>query len=122
MTHDRGLRLQNAWATWLRAWWPLADSAGAGRGGTDVTNTPGVAWEVKTADKFSPLEFVRQAKSHAKRNGAVPITVYFPRGSGAGAVENVLMILPALEGMRLLEEAGYTALEPLTGGLSRVTN
>ena len=51
-------------------------------------------WESKTADEFSPLAFVRQAKLNAAvaqgplgdvltELRAVPVVVYWPRGTGA---------------------------------------
>jgi len=66
MSRNRGLNLQNGLARYLQSWWPSAESAGAGRPGTDILGTPGVVWENKTADEFSPLAFVRQAQAHAK--------------------------------------------------------
>lgn len=107
MSHDRGLRLQNALAVYLRHWWPLAESAGAGRNGTDVTNTPGVVWESKTAREFKPTMFVDQAKKAAK-NGALPVVVYFPDGCGEKATDAALAILPLGRLMKILEEAEYT--------------
>lgn len=107
MSHDRGLRLQNALAAYLRHWWPLAESAGAGRNGTDVTNTPGVVWESKTAREFKPTQFVKQAKA-AAHNGALPVVVYFPDGCGEKATDVALAIVPLGRMMHLLREAGYT--------------
>lgn len=108
MSHDRGLRLQNALAAYLRAWWPLAESAGAGRGGTDVTNTPGVVWESKTAREFKPTAFVRQAKAAAAAEAALPVVVYWPDGCGAGSAAQALAIVPLESLMKVLEEAQYT--------------
>lgn len=121
MSRKRGLNLQNALARYLQQWWPSAESAGAGRPGTDVLGTPGVVWENKTADEFEPLAFVRQAVSHAKvlhlngipvsANGFlasdIPITVYWPRGVGEQSVEATLSIVPTGIIIRLLIEAGY---------------
>jgi hypothetical protein len=106
VSHDRGLRLQNALAAYLRHWWPLAESAGAGRNGTDVTNTPGVVWESKTAREFKPTMFVRQAKASAGR--ALPVVVYWPDGCGDKSAPDALAILPLRCLMLLLEEAEYT--------------
>lgn len=107
MSHDRGLRLQNALAAYLRHWWPLAESAGAGRNGTDVTNTPGVVWESKTAREFKPTMFVRQAKL-AARDTALPVVVYWPDGHGAKSAGEALAILPLKSLMELLVAAEYT--------------
>jgi hypothetical protein len=108
VSHDRGLRLQNALAAYLRAWWPLAESAGAGRNGTDVTNTPGIVWESKTAREFKPTMFVRQAKLASTGSRALPVVVYWPDGCGAKSAGEALAILPLAELMKVLEEAGYT--------------
>jgi hypothetical protein len=107
VSHDRGLRLQNALAAYLRRWWPLAESAGAGRNGTDVTNTPGIVWESKTAREFKPTSFVTQAKA-AARNGARPVVVYFPDGCGEKATDVALAILPLGRLMEVLEAGEYT--------------
>jgi hypothetical protein len=113
MSRDRGVRLQNALADYLRQWWPLAESTGSGRHGTDVTNTPGVVWECKTAAEFLPARFCRQAQAAAGSTGAVPVTVYFPPGFGAGSTGSVLAIMPLERMMGLLCEAGYAvAPEP----------
>lgn len=120
MSHDRGLRLQNALARYLVAWWPGAESAGPGRPGVDVTHTGGARWENKTADKFSPLAWVRQARAYARHQGEFALTVYWPRGVGEGSVQDTLTIMRTEDAMRLLERAGMTELEPLTGGMSRV--
>lgn len=100
MSHDRGLRLQNTLARYLQDFWPDARSAGAGRPGTDVTGTPGIVWENKTARQFRPLEWVRQARAHA--SGAFHVTVYWPVGSGGKSVNDVLAIVPLGELVMLL--------------------
>jgi hypothetical protein len=107
VSHDRGLRLQNALAAYLRAWWPLAESAGAGRNGTDVTNTPGIVWESKTAREFKPTMFVRQARTAAQGH-AVPVVVYWPDGCGAKSAGEALAILPLAQLMEVLEAGEYT--------------
>lgn len=110
MSHDRGLRLQNALAAYLRHWWPLAESAGAGRNGTDVTNTPGIVWESKTARQFKPTMFVKQAKAAAAAYSVIPlpVVVYWPDGCGAKSADDALAILPLGYLMKILEEAEYT--------------
>lgn len=121
MSRDRGLRLQNALAAYLTRWWPSAESAGAGRKGTDVLGVPGVVWENKTADEFRPLEFVRQAQGHAQRSNsrkpgtalcspadeAIPVAVYWPRGTGKESADVTIAMLPLGVLVRLLREAGY---------------
>ena len=69
MSDPRGRALPNALARYLSAWWPNAESTGAGRQGTDILGTPGVVWEAKTARDwkrdFRPAAWVRQAETHA---------------------------------------------------------
>lgn len=110
MSRARGNRLQNALAVYLARWWPHAESAGAGRNGTDVLGTPGVVWECKTAMDFKrdfrPAAWVAQAAGHA-RAGDVPVVVYFPPEVGAANTGNTLTIVPLHVLMRVLVEAGY---------------
>ena len=112
MTRQRGNRLQNALAAYLRQWWPHAESAGAGRNGTDVLGTPGVAWECKTATEFRrdfrPMEWVGQSLAHAAKGGEVPVTVYYPPGVGEKGSAHALAIMPLHVLMRLLEDGKYT--------------
>lgn len=117
MTRDRGNRLQNALARYLTTWWPHAESAGAGRNGTDVLGTPGVAWECKTATDFKrdfkPTQWVRQSLGHDVAGiwgpkDPVPIVVYFPSGIGEQNTAHALAILPLHVLMRLLTEGKYT--------------
>jgi len=121
VSHDRGLRLQNALARYLTTWWPSAESAGAGRPGSDVLGIPGVVFENKTAKQFRPLAFGRQAQQHADRSNsrrpgtvlcspadqAIPVVVYWPEGVGEASAEHTLSILPTGVLVRLLKEAGY---------------
>lgn len=106
MSHDRGVRAQHWIANYLRRWWPLAEAVGSGRRGTDVLNTPGVSWEVKTANEFRPVGYVKQAAANC--GGALPIVVYIPNGTGEKTVENALAIVPLHLMAALLEDAGYT--------------
>jgi len=110
MSDARGRALQNALAAYLRRWWENAESAGAGRQGSDVLGTPGVVWECKTARNFKadfrPVQWVEQSKQH-RRNGELPVTVYFPNGVGVAQTEHALAIVPLHVQMQLLKEAGY---------------
>ena len=121
MSRNRGLDLQNGLARYLRQFWPGAESAGAGRPGTDVLGVVGVVFENKTADRFEPLAFVRQAQEHGKRSNrrkpgtvlcseadeAIPVVVYWPRGVGEANAGNTLAIVPLKVMVGLLKEAGY---------------
>lgn len=123
MTRARGNRLQNALAGYLTRWWPHAESAGAGRNGTDVLGTPGVVWECKTAVEFKrdfrPSAWAGQARSHA-RPGDIPVVAYFPPGIGEQNTANILAIVPLHVLMRVLVEAGYAPEEVVSIGLERV--
>ena len=117
MSRARGLVLQNALARYLAAWWPYAESAGAGRNGTDVTGTPGVVWECKSATDFKrdfkPTVWVDQSRRHASNPLAtdvmrpVPIVAYFPPGVGAVNAAHALAIMPMHVLMQLLVDGGY---------------
>ena len=110
MSRARGNALPNALARYLRPWWPYAEATGAGRNGTDITGTPGVTWEVKTADDFKrdfkPTIWLRQVK--ANTNGGVGVVVYFPRGIGAEHAGQALAIMPVRDLMDLLVAAELT--------------
>jgi hypothetical protein len=113
MSDARGRALQNALADYIAAnGFPHAESAGAGRQGTDVLGTPGLVWECKTArgfkTDFRPKEWVAQSKRHANGSGMLPVTVYFPNGVGAAQAGHALAIVPLHVLMQLLKEAGYT--------------
>ena len=112
MTRDRGNRLQNALAAYLTRWWEHAESAGAGRNGTDVLGTPGVVWEAKTAVDFKrdfrPAAWAKQSMQHRHITDDVPVVVYFPPGIGALQTDHALAIVPMHVLMRLLTEAQYT--------------
>jgi hypothetical protein len=108
MSRARGLALQNALARYLAAWWPSAESAGAGRPGSDVLGTPGIVWENKTGDQFRIWEWTRQAKQHAKR-GELPVTVYWPRGIGDRRPELALAIVPLPSLVELLNQSEWEA-------------
>ena len=116
MSDARGRALQNALAAYLTRWWPHAESAGAGRQGSDVLGTPGVVWECKTARNFKadfrPVAWVAQSMRHmamqGARNPSLPVTVYYPNGVGEAKTEHALAIVPLHVLMHVLEEAGYT--------------
>jgi len=109
VSRDRGVRLQNALAAYLRTWWPSAESAGSGRPGTDVLGTPGVVWECKTSGtgKLSIGAWIDQAVSHAPHVEMPHVVVYFPPGLGEKRVDRTVAMLPLGDLVRLLQEAGY---------------
>lgn len=75
--------------------------------GTDIIGTPGIDWEVKTANEFKPTGFVAQAKGRARR-AEIPIVVYIPNGCGESNVEYSLAILPLHNLVAILDDGGYT--------------
>jgi hypothetical protein len=105
MSRDRGLRLQNALARYLSAWWPSAESAGSGRKGRDVLGTVGVWWENKTdADgEHRPGAYMRQAAKGASMFDDLPVVVWWP--PGVANPEKAIAQLPLANLMRLLELA-----------------
>ncbi len=110
MSHDRGLRLQNALAAYLRQWWPSAESAGSGRPGSDVLGTPGLVWENKTSGSGNRNigKWLDQAKGHARGNRSVPhVVVYWPPGVGERRPELAVAMLALPELVALLVAAGY---------------
>jgi hypothetical protein len=105
MSRARGLVLQNALARYLRAHgFDQAESAGAGRPGTDILGTPGIVWENKTAREWDILAWVRQARTHGKKGGELPVTVYWPDKIGEGSPECALAIVPLPDLVNLLGE------------------
>jgi hypothetical protein len=110
VSRARGNALPNALARFLRPWWPYAEATGAGRNGKDITGTPGVAWEVKTADDFKrdfkPTIWVKQAMTNAGL-ADVPVVVYFPRGLGEAHTGQALAIMDMNWLMTVLESGGW---------------
>ena len=110
MSKARGNALPNALATYLKAWWPFAEATGGGRNGRDITSTPGVAFEVKTADDFKrdfkPTIWMRQAKANSG-DADVPVVVYYPRGCGEAHTPQAMAILPLDWFMTLAQLSGF---------------
>ena len=106
--NPRSVSIPRGFARYLTAWWVHAEATGTGRPGRDILNTPGVAWEVKTAgeEKFSPPAAVRQAVKNA--GGDMPVVVWFPPGVAEGSPDKAVAMMPLDRLMKLLTEAGYT--------------
>ena len=105
MSRARGVALQLALARYLTRWWPSAESAGSGRNGSDITGTPGIVWECKTAREFRPLAWCRQARGHGVLE--YPVTVYFPDGLGEKSAGQALAMMHLDDMIDLLVQAGY---------------
>jgi len=100
----RGAATQVAVAAYLAEHgWPFACDIGAGRGGADILNTPGLSIEVKARADFNPVAWIREA---ATRKG-VPMCVHRPRGVGLTTVAQWPVTLRLEDLVVLLRQAGY---------------
>lgn len=100
----RGSETQSAVARWFTDHgWPYAESAGAGRQGSDITGIPGLACEVKARRDLNLLAWLRQA---ATGNG-VPFVVHRPDGLGPAAVAGWPVTMRLADFTQLLHDAGY---------------
>lgn len=108
MSRAKGNRAAGWVADDLRArtGFTLAGKTPNGRPGADLENTPSVKFEVKTADRFDPAAFARQAAKYPV-DGELPVVVYLGRGIGEDSPEKWLGIVPWPVLVRLLKEAGY---------------
>ena len=104
---QRGMRTQLLVAEHLRAnGWPHANSAGSGRSGCDILETPDIAVEVKARANLDPLAWVKQAEKDA--DGRLPFAVFRPNGMGETPGRYVAFLrLDDL--VSLLRAAGYGA-------------
>jgi hypothetical protein len=115
----RGYATQKIVANYLAAHgWPFAESAGAGRQGTDVTGTVGIDWEVKARRGFPVTEAMNQAAERIA-DGIVPVAVLRPDGFGPASIEKWPAIVPLKILVELLRDAGYG--DPRTEGESNAT-
>lgn len=106
----RGSETQTTVARWFTAHgWPYAESAGAGRTGSDITGIPGLACEVKARRAFSPLAWLRQAGEGGK---GLPFVVFRPDGMGPATIGDWPVLLTLRQFTTLLQIAGYGDGEP----------
>lgn len=100
------MRSQLVVAQWFKArGWPFAEPAGSGRSGVDVLGTVDIAVEVKARTDFSPLAWIRQARSYAA--GRLPFVVFRCNGQGETTVGEWPVLIRLEDFTRLLHEAGY---------------
>lgn len=100
----RGAETQRLVAEYLAAnGWPFATDAGAGRSGSDILGTPGLAIEVKARRDFSPLAWLRQAAGGA----GVPMCVHRPDGMGGASIADWPVTLRLSDLVALLRDAGF---------------
>ena len=101
----RGMRSQLLVTEYLKErGWPHATSAGSGRPGVDVLNTPDIACEVKARSGLDPLAWVKQAEKDA--DGRLPFAVFRPYGMGE-TPERYVAFLRFGDLVDLLRQAGY---------------
>lgn len=106
----RGYKTQKVVAEYLQAnGWPFAESTGAGRSGSDITGTVGLAFEVKARSDLNPIGWVKQAE----QNPGLPIVVFRSNGQGENAGDYLTM-LRLSDLVELLHEAGYGDPPPHT--------
>lgn len=101
----RGASTQHIAARWFQEHgWPFAESTGAGRTGSDLTGMPGLACEIKARATFSPLAWIRQARSGGT---GLPFVILRCNGQGEAAVGEWPVILRLEQFTTLLHAAGY---------------
>jgi hypothetical protein len=103
----RGYRSQKVLANYLvDNGFPFAESAGAGRSGTDVTGTVGIDWEVKARTGFNPAAAIAQLKDRANEKD-LGVVVLRLNGQGEKSVGDWVMLVRLEDGVKLLRDAGY---------------
>jgi hypothetical protein len=101
---SRGAQTQRLIAAHLQTnGWPHATDAGAGRPGSDILGTPGLAIEVKARRDFSPLAWIRQAGQQP----GLPLVIHRPDGMGPATVGDWPVTLKLNDMLTLLRAAGY---------------
>lgn len=102
----RGYRTQKVWANFLAEnGFVYAESAGAGRSGSDITGTVGIDWEIKARTGFNPSAAIAQLKDRDK--GDLGIVVLRLNGQGEKSVGDWACLLRGEDLVWLLREAGY---------------
>jgi hypothetical protein len=103
----RGYRSQKVLAMYLAEHgFPFAESAGAGRSGSDVTGTVGIDWEVKARTGFNPTAAIKQLKE--RHNGKdLPVAVLRLNGQGEANIGEWVTLLRLEDFVKLLRDAGY---------------
>ena len=103
----RGYRTQKVGADFLAAnGFPHAESAGAGRSGSDITGTVGIDWEVKARRGLDINALMRQLNDRAK-DGVLGVGVIRPDGMGEASVAMWPAVLCLADLIALLRAAGY---------------
>lgn len=101
----RGYRSQKVVAEWFaKNGWPFAESTGAGRSGSDITGMPGLNIEVKARRAFSPLAWLRQARTGG---AGFPFVVFRCDGQGEANVGEWGVLVRLDDMTQLLRGAGF---------------
>lgn len=107
---QRGAQSERLVAEYLRAHgWPFAEAVGAGRGGSDVTGTPAITWEIKARRQINLPEFLRQSMGHKRHATDLAVLVIRPDGMGPATVDQWPAVLPLKVLTQLLRECGYAS-------------
>lgn len=91
----------------LRALWPYTESAGAGRPGRDVLNTPGWALEVKARTGLDLPAWMKQATKEAEKTGDYAALVIRLNGQGPATLDEWPVVMTFGQWKDLVSEAGY---------------
>lgn len=84
--------------------WPYAEPAGAGRGGRDITGTPGAQIEIKARRGLNLAADLRQAAGHGED---LPILIVRLDGQGPVSIAEWPAVLRLGDLIRLLRMAGF---------------
>ena len=99
----RGYRTQKCVAEYLKTWFPYADSAGAGRQGSDVTGVP-FDIEVKARSAFQPKEWLDQTRKRADGKLSIVVMRFNSQGEDAGEYGAMLRFSDLIQ---LLNQLNY---------------
>lgn len=101
----RGYRSQKVVAQWFaKHGFPWAESTGAGRSGSDITGMPGLAIEVKARRDFTPLAWLRQARTGS---AGVPFVVFRCDGQGEANVGEWAVLARLDDFTEVIRSAGF---------------
>ena len=103
----RGYETQRIVARYLASHgWPYAESAGAGRSGSDVTGVPDLDVECKARRSFDPTAAIRQMQAR-RRPGSLPFAVLRMDGTGETTIDDWPCVIRLADLVAVLREAGY---------------
>ena len=103
----RGMQTQKFVADYLKQHgFPFAESAGAGRSGSDITGVPGLDIECKARRSFNPSAAMKQQAERAQA-GVVPFAVLRLDGQGPAAIEDWPVVIRLSQFIEILREAGW---------------